>query len=228
MKQTIPLIIFLAPPGAGKGTIAQQAVEELGFKTISTGNLCRQYKEKDNDLGRALRSYLDQGKFAPDEVVTDMVQDWLQKNADGTPIILDGYPRTERQAESLQGLLPQAAPEYRLKIIELMVSDATLITRLSSRVLCSNKTCQKPFTVTTEDQGKQYCNVCGGELVRRPDDMPDVVKNRIALYHQTINPIKAFYKKMQQSIIVINVENKAPQEVFDLFVQSLHYDSQQS
>lgn len=216
MKNKPQIIIFLAPPGAGKGTISQQASDELNFNVISTGNLCRQYKEQDSDLGRELRMYLDKGQLVPDNLVNRMVENWLKNNTDGTPIILDGYPRTETQAASLAELLPRVAPRYKLTIIELSISDQKLIQRLSNRMLCSNKSCQKTFTVSNADE-EHHCDTCNSPLFRRADDALEVVIRRINGYHEIINPLKDFYHKKNQPIITLDVNDKTPQEVFALF-----------
>ncbi len=210
------LITFIAPPGGGKGTVSLQAAQELGFKIISTGNLCRIYKEKDNAIGREMRECLDKGLLVPDSIISAMVRDWLKENADGTPIILDGYPRTVGQAQDLDEMLLDCASDYTFKVVELNLSADTIVNRLSSRMICSEKSCQRPHTVSNLSK-EQTCDSCKAKLIRRQDDVPEVIKERFAVYQQGSLLIKEHFKSRGRDLDAILADNKTPEEVFEEF-----------
>lgn len=213
--QPLTLFTFLGAPGSGKGTLAEQAVKELGLLSVSTGDLLRQAVAHGDALGKLAQGYMKEGKLVPDEVVTDLVADWLSKNIQSNkPIILDGYPRTAHQADLFIALLKKKFPHVSLRVVELAISDDAIIKRLADRLVCQK--CQKVYSRSMLADTKQ-CPACGGPLIRRDDDKEEVIRERLKIYAQNISPIKDFYTSAGVPIIALPVQDKSMQQVFDDF-----------
>lgn len=220
-SQEINVLVFLGAPGAGKGTVSERCVQELGFVQLSTGNLCRMHIADQTEIGKQIDLIIKSGRLVPDSLIVDMVADWFAKQAgkDST-IVLDGFPRTIAQAEALKKLFETTFPMVRLSVVKLEISDKTVIDRLCSRVVCENKACQAVYSLA---QGSSLapakagvCNLCGGALIVRPDDAEESIRKRLQVYHQHENALLDFYASIGQSIINLNVE-KPLEEVFSDF-----------
>ena len=179
-------IIFLGPPGAGKGTQAQRVCSALNIPQISTGDILRRAMKEQTPTGVKAKAYIDAGKLVPDEVIIDIVKDRLAQSDCAGGYILDGFPRTVPQAEALEGIAAIDA------VIELDVADEKLIERLSGRRVCLK--CGATYHVSRLN-GETKCADCGDTLIQRDDDKAETVLNRLTVYHNQTAPLVDFYQK---------------------------------
>ena len=179
-------IIFLGPPGAGKGTQAQMICDALNIPQISTGDILRRAIKDGTETGLKAKSFIDAGKLVPDEVIIDIVKERLAMDDCKGGYILDGFPRTVPQAEALDTF---AAID---SVIELDVADQVLVERLSGRRVCLK--CGATYHVSMLN-GKTTCDKCGDELIQRDDDKPETVQNRLTVYHNQTAPLIGYYEK---------------------------------
>jgi len=212
------LVVLAGPAACGKGTVANKA-KDLGFINVSTGDVLRQNVSQETDLGKKAQPIMATGGLVPDALINDMVQDWLVKQAAGTqPIILDGYPRTIGQAQALIAMLkdPRNAA-YHPRVVRFTVSEKVVVDRIASRVVCSNKECQKVYSLKSlPPKVEGICDVCGGKLIKRKDDTEEIVKKRYADYMKTEAEILAFFKSQGVEITEISAEQPMDQ-VFAAF-----------
>lgn len=211
---------FLGAPGSGKGTLAEQCVQKLGYKMLSTGNLCRENIAKMTELGKKLQEYTNTGALVPDDIITSMVQEWLEVNThEGNSIILDGFPRTAAQAALLLNLIKDHFPEYKIRVIALNISDDAVVQRIASRLMCGNKQCQAIYNTKQFIEGvdNPLCKRCSSPLIKREDDREEVVRARLKVYAATSKELIDFFKNAGLSIEEINVEGREPEEVFEMF-----------
>ncbi len=178
-------IIFLGPPGAGKGTQAQKICEALSIPQISTGDILRRAMKEGTETGKKAKSYIDAGQLVPDEVIIDIVKERLAMDDCRNGYILDGFPRTVPQAEALDGFAVIDC------VIELDVKDEELVNRLSGRRVCVK--CGATYHVSML-QGKTTCDKCGEELIQRNDDKAETVLNRLSVYHAQTAPLIGYYE----------------------------------
>ncbi|MDO5435437.1 MAG: adenylate kinase [Clostridia bacterium] len=178
-------IIFLGPPGAGKGTQAQKICAKLNIPQISTGDILRRAIKDGTETGLKAKSYIDAGKLVPDEVIIDIVKERLAMEDCAGGYILDGFPRTVPQAEALSTFADIDS------VIELAVEDQVLVNRLSGRRVCLN--CGATYHVSMLN-GREDCAVCGEKLVQRADDKAETVLNRLTVYHDQTAPLIGFYE----------------------------------
>jgi len=184
-------IIFLGPPGAGKGTHAKEISSILNIPHISTGDIFREAIKNQTELGMRVKEFLDSGKLVPDELVWEVVKDRLDAEDCKNGFILDGFPRTILQAELLDKYLKEKNAD--LKVIYLDASDDLVIKRLSSRRVCKN--CGAIYNLISMPPKKEgICDICGGELYQRSDDYPDVIKKRLETYYKETQPLIDYYK----------------------------------
>ena len=180
-------VIFLGPPGAGKGTQAVRVCERLGIPQISTGDILRRAMKEGTPTGLAAKSYVDKGLLVPDEVVIAIVRERLAMEDCRKGYILDGFPRTVPQAEALAQFAQIDA------VIDIEVSDEKLTERLSGRRVCLN--CGGTYHVSTLG-GKTTCEKCGNELIQRNDDKAETVLSRLSVYHAQTAPLIDYYAKL--------------------------------
>ena len=179
-------IIFLGPPGAGKGTQAQMICDSLKIPQISTGDILRRAMKEGTETGLKAKSYIDAGKLVPDGVIIDIVKERLAMDDCRGGYILDGFPRTVPQAEALDGFAVIDS------VIELDVADQVLVDRLSGRRVCLK--CGATYHVSMLE-GKTTCDKCGETLIQRDDDKPETVLNRLKVYHEQTAPVSGHYEK---------------------------------
>lgn len=184
------VIIFLGPPASGKGTQASRLANDLKLPHISTGDLFRENIKKETVLGKEAKSYMDKGQLVPDSLVLDMLFDRVSKPDCVNGYVLDGSPRTIPQAEALQKRLGDSV---NLIVINLNVSDATLIKRTSGRRSCPG--CKEIYNIFFNPPEKEGFCKCGVPLVQRDDDKPEVVKERLKVYKAQTEPLIEFYHK---------------------------------
>ena len=178
-------IIFLGPPGAGKGTQAQRICAALNIPQISTGDILRRAMKEGTPTGLKAKSYIDAGQLVPDEVIIDIVKDRLQMDDCKAGYILDGFPRTVPQAEALEQFAKIDS------VIELAVEDEKLIKRISGRRVCTK--CGATYHISLLGD-KTTCANCGEPLIQRNDDKAETVLNRLTVYHSQTAPLVAFYE----------------------------------
>ena len=196
-------LIFLGPPGTGKGTIAQMLNKKYGIPQISTGDLFRENTKNNTPLGKKVKTFMESGKLVPDELTFEMLKERIAKKDCKNGFILDGFPRTLAQAELLE--------KHNVKIdhvLNFTASQKTILDRLSGRWTC--KGCGAIFhekNIPPKAHGK--CDHCGGELYQRDDQKPDVVKVRLKEYNEKTHPLVAHYKKKK---LLADIDTELPVE----------------
>lgn len=226
------IVIFIAPPGAGKGSLSYLLVKRQNWVQLSTGNLCREQIAQGTELGSQIDFIIKSGKLISDGIIVELVRDWLVKNlAHAQGVILDGFPRTVAQAAALDTLLHELAtdPEFtdvQLKIVHLKLSDACVMQRLTERLICQEKTCQAVYSVQKDSPRAPQCNLtcdeCSGRLVRRADDEKIAIAQRLAVYHEHEQELLDFYHAHGQVVITINADQPL-ENVYSEFVVVLGY-----
>lgn len=186
-------IVFLGPPGAGKGTQAETISKEKKLPHISSGNLLRDAVESGTATGMHARQYIDKGQLVPDQIVVDIIQDRILKSDCKNGFILDGFPRTLSQAKVLDEMLKKVGNKLDL-VFYFVVSKESVILRLSGRRICS--TCGANYHIKFVPSAVDgVCDKCGGKLYQRVDDKMETVQERIRVYHQQTEDLIAYYKK---------------------------------
>lgn len=196
-------IILIGPPGSGKGTQAKILEERHAMKQLSSGDMLRAAVSEGNEIGKKAKSFMEAGELVPDDLVVEIVTDQIEKLGD-KGFILDGFPRNVHQAEVLDRMLDKRGRNIdRVLVVE--VSDDLLVERIAGRYTCAN--CGEGY----HDKFKQpetdgVCDKCGStEFIRRPDDNPDTVRNRLDVYHEQTKPLIDYYNK-QDKVRVIDGE----------------------
>lgn len=185
-------ILLFGPPGAGKGTQSTLLIERLGMKHISTGDLFRANIKNKTPLGLRTKEILDRGELVPDDITIGMVAEEFGQ-LKGTSFILDGFPRTVKQAEALESLLQKSGLKID-KAIFLEVPFEPLMSRLTGRRVCKN--CGAVYHVDAKPPKKEgVCDVCGNAVVQRPDDKAEVIGTRLNAYESSTAPLKEYYRK---------------------------------
>lgn len=181
-------IIFLGAPGAGKGTQAEKVAAKLNIPTISTGAIIRSALKEGTEMGLAAKAYIEAGKLVPDDVVIGIIKERLAESDCQNGFILDGFPRTIAQAEALDAM----GVSIDL-VVNISVDDATIVERMSGRRVCA--ACGATFhTLFNPSASGDKCDKCGAELSIRKDDQPEVVKDRLTVYHKETEPLERYYE----------------------------------
>ena len=184
-------IIMLGAPGAGKGTQAKMIADKYSIPHISTGDIFRAYIKNGTELGKKAKTYMDQGLLVPDELVVDLVVDRVGQADCSNGYVLDGFPRTIPQAESLDAALEKLGSKVDYAI-NVEVPDENIVRRMSGRRACV--ACGATYHIVhipTKVEG--ICDRCGSELILRDDDKPETVKKRLAVYHEQTQPLIDYY-----------------------------------
>ena len=185
-------IIMLGAPGAGKGTQAKKIAEKYQIPHISTGDIFRANIKNGTELGKKAKTYMDQGLLVPDELVCDLVVDRVKQEDYKNGYILDGFPRTIPQAESLDEALGQMGESLDYAI-NVDVPDEHIVNRMSGRRACVG--CGATYHIVYAPTKKEgVCDVCGAELILRDDDKPETVQKRLSVYHEQTQPLIDYYK----------------------------------
>jgi len=212
MKQRVKdIYLLIGSPGCGKGALAQQCVQKLGWKHLSTGNICRRHISEQTEIGKEIDFAIKSGKLISDELVTAMVAEWFDKDTQDVPaVILDGFPRTRAQAQALDNLLSGRSGEWNLHVLKFNVTDDTVVDRLSRRYICMDKECQVVCSLDVIDPlsgcKAAKCKICSSLLERRKDDEPEAVRDRLAIYHKHEDVLLQFYRDRGQAIKELNAE----------------------
>ena len=177
-------LVFLGPPGAGKGTQAAVVSQALGIPHVSTGDMFRKALKEETPIGLKAKAFMDKGELVPDSVTIEMVKERLSEDDCKNGYLLDGFPRNLDQAEALATFSQLDAA------VNIAVADEKLIARLSGRRFCPK--CSGTFHVSKLADEKN-CPDCGAELIQRADDNPATIANRLSVYHKETSPLTAFY-----------------------------------
>lgn len=184
------ILVFLGAPGAGKGTQTTRLVREFRMKHLSTGEALRQKAGEDTLLGNQARETMERGELVSDELVAEVVREYMTDFRNSTGFILDGFPRNLAQAE----LLEEIAGKTPIWVINIQVDEEVVIKRLSGRRQCME--CGRISNVNfSPPRQEDVCDACGAKLVQRPDDLPDVIQRRLQVYREQTKPLTDFYTK---------------------------------
>ncbi len=220
MKKQI--VLFLGPPGAGKGSLSQLCVKRLGWQQLSTGNLCREHIAQGTELGKEIDFAIKSGKLISDTMIIGMVDEWLATSMGGHTVIFDGFPRTVPQAESLQKLL-EARGDIALHLVRLVIPDKDLVYRLLARSICQYNSCQMVYSLHKLSAHSptivNVCNECDSPLIRRSDDEEAAITERLRIYHEHEKGLSSFYEKVGHP--VSSVEAHMPlDEVYERLLET--------
>ena len=184
-------VVLVGAPGAGKGTQAKFLAQHYAIPQISTGDIFRANIAEHTDLGCRAKQYMDVGELVPDEVTIGIVRERVTQDDTAPGFLLDGFPRTVPQAEALQQILDDLHTPLDV-VLELQVDDDEVVRRLSGRRTCHN--CGHVWHVEFDPPQKPgVCDVCGGELFQRDDDLPDTIRRRLEVYAKQTAPLVGFY-----------------------------------
>jgi adenylate kinase len=178
----------MGPPGAGKGTQGALLARRHGIPRYATGDILREARRENTELGREAQRYMDAGELVPDDVILGMMRDKLSSDEAADGFLLDGFPRTVAQAEGLDALLEDLGQELDA-VLSLEVADEEIVRRLSSRRVCSE--CGRVAPAGAESH--ESCQECGGALKRRADDEPQTVRRRLEVYREETAPVLEWY-----------------------------------
>ena len=203
-------LILMGAPGAGKGTQAERISEKWKIPTISTGDVLRAAIREGNELGKIAKSFIDDGKLVPDEVVIGIIKDYLSSEKCKNGFILDGFPRTIAQAEALEAMGVKIDA-----VLDINVADEAIVARMSGRRMCSG--CGASYHVEYNPSAVDgVCDKCGKSLYIRDDDTPQTVKKRLETYHSQTEPLKAFYEK-RNLLVNVNGQDKVEDTTAHVF-----------
>lgn len=204
---------MLGPPGAGKGTQARRLAARYGCPSVSTGDVLRDAVKRQSDLGKKAQKLMEAGVLVPDNIVDEIVRSRLADQDSQRGIILDGYPRTISQAEFFEKLAVQEG--ITPLAVGIIVDDDVIVKRLSARWNCAR--CGKIYNAGSDAECRRdRCLDCGAPLTQREDDRPDVVRERLLIYHATTRPLIEFYQYRGQ---YVEVDGKGDADrVFDAIV----------
>jgi adenylate kinase len=190
-KRELMRLVFLGPPGAGKGTQAEKICKEYGIVQLSTGDILRANRRQGTELGKKAQSYMDVGELVPDQIIIDMIKEELKKPELVNGYILDGFPRTVPQAEELDNLMKDLVQKLDTVLI-IEVPNDELVKRLTARRIC--RTCGKSYhLIYNPPKVEGVCNVDGGELYQRDDDKEEPIRNRLKVYENQTMPLVEYY-----------------------------------
>lgn len=186
-------LIFLGPPGAGKGTQASLLLQRYGTVLLASGDILRESLRRGDPIGRKAHQTMESGALVPDEVITEIILQRLETLGKEQSFVLDGFPRTQGQAQSLDIWLDRYGHKPIDRVVDFDFSEEKIIRRLAGRRICGG--CGASYhTENLPPRREGFCNRCGGELRMREDDRPETIRKRLAVYHQQTEPLLSFYQ----------------------------------
>jgi adenylate kinase len=191
-------ILLFGKPGAGKGTQAPELSKALGAPTLATGDVLRGAVREATPMGKKAKEFMDRGDLVPDDVILGIVGETLGRPEYARGVILDGVVRTVPQAEGLARVL-KSLQRTLDAVLSFDIDNDEIVRRLSGRTVCEK--CQTPYTGRTAGE---RCEKCGGTLVRRKDDDPAAIRNRLAVYDEQTAPVFDWYKKNGARVVTVN------------------------
>ena len=198
-------LVLVGPPGAGKGTQAQFISAHLGVPKISTGDIFRANVSQGTELGMQAKKFMDAGDLVPDEITIGMVRDRLGEDDARSGFLLDGFPRNVPQARILDEILTEGGTPLDV-VLELVVDDDEVVRRLSGRRTCRN--CGHIWHIDFDPPSSEgVCDICGGELFQRDDDMPETVRHRLEVYYEQTSPLVGYYA---EAGILVGIDAMGP------------------
>lgn len=205
-------MVFLGPPGAGKGTLAALASARMGLPHLSTGDLFRAAVKDGSELGERVKNILDEGRLVPDELTIALVKERLSRSDARKGWILDGFPRTTGQAEALDAI---AGPDW---VINFHVEDTVILKRLTGRRICSG--CGKIYHVVTMPPAAEgKCDACGADLYTRPDDREESIRTRLSAYRNQTAPLIQWYGDKGKLVTIDGTGS--PEAVYERFAEAV-------
>jgi adenylate kinase len=208
--------VIFGAPGSGKGTYSSRLQARLGVDVIAMGDIFREMLKEDTELGRKIKGYVERGSLVPDDIVNEVLRQVLAKFPKDRGVILDGYPRTVQQADTLSSIVKIDV------VILLMVPDWIIIERLSSRRIC--RSCGTVYNIRfLKPKVEGVCDKCGGELYQRADDTAEVIKNRLHVYQEMTQPLLQKFREKGTPFVVANCDklDMPPETVVDQIVKDL-------
>ena len=186
-------LVFLGPPGSGKGTLAERLSSELNIPHISTGDILREETKLGTPLGKRVKLFMETGELVPDKIILEVMKERIRKPDCQKGFLLDGFPRTMPQALGLDDVLKESTKSIDL-VLKFEVSEDSVLKRLGGRLICSG--CGADFNLYTKPpQRDLICDFCGSKLYQRPDDAKEVTLNRLRVYKQETLPVEEYYNK---------------------------------
>ena len=203
-------LILLGPPGSGKGTQGERLQEDLELPYYATGDILRAAVRDGTEIGREAKEYMDRGDLAPDDVIVGVIAARIDQHEAEDGFILDGFPRTEPQAEALDAKLGDLGRRLSVAVL-IDVDDEEVVRRLGGRRTCPNGHIVHVEFDPPEKEG--VCDVCGEPLLIRDDDKPEVIRNRLDQYHSKTKPLVAYYE--DQGLLKRVDGDQEPEQVSD-------------
>jgi adenylate kinase len=211
------IVVLLGPPGSGKGTQAKKLVAERQWPQLSTGDMLRTAIAAGSRMGAQAKSFMDQGALVPDSVVVGLILERTEEADCKDGFILDGFPRNISQAEALDTMLKVQGRMVE-KVVFFKIPDEDLVRRLSGRRTCID--CGAMYHVESAPTlAPNVCDQCGKDVTQRPDDQPEVIKKRLAVYHLQTEPLVGFYRG-QNKLLSLDARQPAS-EVFQALIKVL-------
>ena len=209
------IIIMLGAPGTGKGTVASILTGKLNIPQVSTGDIFRKHIKEKTELGKLAESYISKGELVPDDVTIGLIENRMEESDVQNGSILDGFPRTVKQAEELDKLLAQKGKKVDM-VINLTTPEDEIVERIVNRRICSNSDCKAVYNlVLNPPKVEGVCDKCGSELIQRKDDTIETVKSRLDSYFKQTSPLVEYYEKQGNlySAVVSKTVNKLGKDV---------------
>ena len=193
------VVVLLGPPGVGKGTQGALLAADNEWRHLSTGDLLRAHRKQGTELGKSAQAYMDRGELVPDALILDLVRSTLSSSAANEGVVLDGFPRTEAQASSLDPVLAEVGRRVDLVVV-LWADDDVIVERLSGRRSCPR--CGAVYNLQSNPPAKEgICDRCAGELVQRGDDRPGTIRRRLEVYREETEPLVRYYERGPSEVI---------------------------
>ena len=188
------IIIMLGAPGTGKGTVASLLEQQTGLKQVSTGDIFRKNIKEQTELGKIADAYISKGNLVPDDITIDVVKNRLEEKDVENGVILDGFPRTVKQAEALDKILESKGQKVDM-VLNLTTPEEEIVERIVNRRVCSNQECKAIYNLIMNPPKQEgICDKCGSELIQRKDDNEETIKIRIHNYMDQTSPLVEYYK----------------------------------